>query len=566
MSKSLSGGIRPFFGVACAGMLAMLNVHAAESVPPQEPPLSPGSETVVVLPDTEVYASRKPGTFRAQLQWIRDRLAARRIVAVLHVGDITNRNTDPEWQVARSSFDLIEGKIPYVLAFGNHDFDGQSGRTSLGNKYFKVSELSKWPGFGEVFEPNKLDNHYQWITIQGRKWLALSLEMGPRNAVIDWANAVLTRYADSPVIVVTHAYLFRNNERYDYRRGYERASPHGAYGEGADGEELWNRLIRKHRNVMIVTCGHVASGYAGYRRDEGDYGNTVHQMLCDYESLKGGGQGFLRLLEFLPDGKTVQVRTYSPVTHQINPVNPAVETYTFELGAPTRREPKPALPADVEPLTRGPIHRFSFNGEGGDGAVLVDDVGKNNGIIRAPKGDARLNGQGQLVLDARDGGFGDIGPQIAGRQKVSVEVWFTPTTNVYNWAHVVDFGGSTGDRFWYGFRTFNNHRAEMVAGGHNQDIQTKGVPVEVGKPAHVVMTYDENGGPNGTPLLSSYFNGFPQGAMQTGIKLSALAITNGCLGPFAGLFDDVRVYDYPLSAKQVRGNYMSGPEAMTVAP
>ena len=39
-------------------------------------------------------------------------------------------------------------------------------------------------------------------------------------------------------------------------------------------------------------------------------------MLVDYEKLKGGG-GFLRLLEFLPDGKTIQVRTYSPVSHAV---------------------------------------------------------------------------------------------------------------------------------------------------------------------------------------------------------------------------------------------------------
>jgi hypothetical protein len=29
--------------------------------------------------------------------------------------------------------------------------------------------------------------------------------------------------------------------------------------------------------------------------------------------LPGGGRGYLRLLELLPDGKTVQVKTYSPL-------------------------------------------------------------------------------------------------------------------------------------------------------------------------------------------------------------------------------------------------------------
>jgi hypothetical protein len=334
------------------GPQAVQNIAAPPAlgadIPPEEPIFAPGSETVVVMPDTEVYAMRRPATFRAQLEWIRDRIPARRIVAVLHMGDITNRNTDPEWQVARSCFDLIEGKIPYVLCFGNHDFDGQPGRTSLGNKYFCVSDLQNRPGFGEVFESGKLDNHYQWITIQGRKWLVLSLEFGPRKAAIEWANQVLTRFESSPSIVLTHGYLFYNNERFDYRRGAQRATPHGAYGEGADGEELWQQLIRRHANVNLVTCGHVASGFVGYRRDEGDHGNTVHQMMCDYEKLKGGGEGFLRLLEFLPDGKTVQVRTYSPITRQKNPINPALEEFSFELRGAARSEPKPVAPAPLD--------------------------------------------------------------------------------------------------------------------------------------------------------------------------------------------------------------------------
>lgn len=33
---------------------------------------------------------------------------------------------------------------------------------------------------------------------------------------------------------------------------------------------------------------------------------VLHQMLAK------GGEGYLRLVEFLPDGKTIQVKTYSP--------------------------------------------------------------------------------------------------------------------------------------------------------------------------------------------------------------------------------------------------------------
>jgi hypothetical protein len=90
---------------------------------------------------------------------------------------------------------------------------------------------------------------------------------------------------------------------------------------------------------MMVICGHLSSQYVGYRWDRADSGNVVHQMLVDYEKLRGE-HGFLRLLEFFPDGKTVQVRTFCPITGQIrSPIprgaaplrDPKLEEFTFEL-------------------------------------------------------------------------------------------------------------------------------------------------------------------------------------------------------------------------------------------
>ena len=568
-------GVRPSWGLACLGLAAgtlwaASFAFAAQIPPPHELPYVGGSDTLVVLPDTGRYQPRRWHSVDAMMQWTADHIVRRRIVALLHVGDITNNNLEQAWRAARKSFDFIEGKIPYVLAAGNHDYDHTPGRLTYMNNYFKVEDLRKWPGFGDVFEEGKLENHYQWIAIQGRKWLVLSLEMGPRNAVIDWANKLLAANRAYPAIILTHAFLYYDNARYDHRRGPQRATPHGFYGEGADGEELWNRLVRKHPNVMMVICGHLASAYVGYRKDEADDGNIVHQMLVNYEKMSGG-HGFLRLLEVLPDGKTVQVRTYSPVTKQVRspitrgdpPVrDPELEEFSFELQGPTRSKPKDIPSGEVAALTRPPIHRYRFDGEGGDGAVLTDAAGDADGAIRAAGGGARLDGEGQLIIDSNDGGFAEIGPLVAGRKAVSVEVWFTPTADVYHWSPVFHFTGEDGDWMWYCFRTFNAHRAELCDGGHNERIQAKGLPVEPGKSLHLAVTYDEDGGEKGQPLLCSYLDAIRHGPMHTGITLSELRITGGQVGPFAGTFDELRVYDYALSHEQVRGSFAAGPDTL----
>ena len=140
-------------------------------------------------------------------------------------------------------------------------------------------KLQKKSGtFGGVHEKGKLENHYQFLEIHGRKWLVLSLEMGPRKAVIKWANQVLAEHKDHPAIILTHGYLYYDNQRYNHRLGRQRATPHNFYGEGADGEQLWNAMVRTHPNVMLVVCGHLSSGYVGYRVD--DCAAALAQMVA----------------------------------------------------------------------------------------------------------------------------------------------------------------------------------------------------------------------------------------------------------------------------------------------
>ena len=55
-----------------------------------------------------------------------------------------------------------------------------------------------------------------------------------------------------------------------------------------------------------------------FREDKNDAGITVPQMMFNVQALGGGwegngGDGWLRILEFKPDGNTVSIKTYSPL-------------------------------------------------------------------------------------------------------------------------------------------------------------------------------------------------------------------------------------------------------------
>lgn len=281
----------------------------------------PRDFALAVLPDTQVYAERYPAIFDAQTQWIAEHAAERRIAFVLHEGDITNRNTLDQWANAQHSMYLLDGRVPYAMAPGNHDYgDGGSAnnRDTYFNDYFPLSRYENLPTFGGAFEAGRLDSSYHLFTAGQRDWIILALEWGPRDEVVQWADRILTQHSDRTAIIVTHAYLYFDSTRYNHvTRPDQHWNPH-SYGTASlpggtnDGQELWDKLVSKHANVLLVLNGHVLGDGAGRLSSVGAHGQVVHQMLANYQMRAEGGEGYLRLLEFQPDGRTLRVRTFSP--------------------------------------------------------------------------------------------------------------------------------------------------------------------------------------------------------------------------------------------------------------
>ena len=84
-------------------------------------------------------------------------------------------------------------------------------------------------------------------------------------------------------------------------------------GKDNDGEEIWTNLTGKYPNISMVLSGHIvkAAGQmsAGHETQAGTYGNTVNEMMADYQAMANGGNGYLRILKFSPSQNTIQVST-----------------------------------------------------------------------------------------------------------------------------------------------------------------------------------------------------------------------------------------------------------------
>ena len=280
--------------------------------------------TLVVLPDTQYYASQSPDVFAAQTRWIAKEQGARNIAGVVHLGDIVDSANDPaQWRAAKSCMRVLDGRVPYVIVPGNHDCD--ANRVGPIDSYFGPRTM---PWISGTMIPGKIENNYTLLNIGPQRWLILGLEFGPRDAVIAWADGILKAHASLPAILVTHAYLYEDGTRYGMSApGLADAQPNGqrfspeAFGytrrEGInDGEQIWEKLIVPNHNVRLVLCGH-DNGVASLSTFRPD-GSLVHQVLSDYQWLDQGtvnytgGSGYLRLMQFDYGRKEIRVQTYSP--------------------------------------------------------------------------------------------------------------------------------------------------------------------------------------------------------------------------------------------------------------
>lgn len=331
------------------------------------------SWTLVVVPDVQGYVknSFNQPVLELMTQWIAanaDRLNTRMVVCV---GDMVEQNdricngysgdqsSHKQWQASARAFSHLNGVVPYITVTGNHDYTySRNGerRTHL-DEYFPIDSnplnVKAMCQYGLDSQGNhSMENSAFKIRANDKDYIFLNVEFAPRDTVVAWAKrvAALDEYKSARIILTTHSYLKPDNTRVAKETkvtSYEPVVQNGRITkfkqplyDANSGEQLWTKLVQPADNIELVLCGHISG--TGFRSDKNAAGRNVHQMLFDAQSDGGGyegngGDGWIRILEFLPDGVTVKVTTFSPLfaisptTQQYAWRRDAINEYTFKF-------------------------------------------------------------------------------------------------------------------------------------------------------------------------------------------------------------------------------------------
>lgn len=274
-----------------------------------------------VLPDPQQLTEQFRDVHADQVSWLVRNAEARKIEYTAHVGDIVQnwmwgthleRRARDEWGFASDLMGVLEDAgMPYGILPGNHD--NKWGRDSgLFNEYFPPERFDTSPWYGGSWRPGDNVSHYDTLEIDGAPFLVLNIGFvayPDRDETLDWAASVVAAHPEHNVIVTTHEYLNRDavpttpeNDRWT-----------------SLGERIWQQVVHPYDNVFLVLSGHV-NGVAQAVRHEDD-GRVVTELLANYQGYQADGlqdTGFLRLLQFDLDSKTMSVNTYSPSRDEHN--------------------------------------------------------------------------------------------------------------------------------------------------------------------------------------------------------------------------------------------------------
>ena len=329
-------------------VLSLLNVQAQI-----KPALTDSSSfSMILLPDPQSYSkfdTNQP-IFELMTAWTAHNEENLKIKAVLCTGDLVEQNeylvpdningnqtSTQQWEAVSRAFDRLDGKLPYFICGGNHDYGYTRSENRLCQipKYFPIERNSKWRNC----LVSVCNNAYGLPTYENAafeleeehwgKILVIQTEFAPRDEVLNWAKELVDskRFANHKVILLTHSYLRWDGSIIDSEP--YKVSP-ANYGQA-----IWDKLIYPSKNIRLLICGHYCTTdgdrhNVGQRVDKNCAGKDVFQMMFNAQTNGGGwhgngGDGWLRIMEFMPDGKTIKIKTYSPFFG----ISPTTEKYAW---------------------------------------------------------------------------------------------------------------------------------------------------------------------------------------------------------------------------------------------
>ena len=275
--------------------------------------------SIAHVTDSQYLTEQNPTSYTQMIAWLTANKDARDIIAAVHTGDVIQNwlrgNQEPdravlEYERASKIMKIFEdADFPYGILPGNHD-NVWGASNDMFNEYFPASRYEKNPWYGGHGPDGNASNFFT-VERDGAKFLFLQMGFDSSEAEIEWADKVIADHPDYNVVFSTHEYLRPEED--------ERSNPSNGRWT-AQGDLLFDRLVKPHSNVVLVFSGHLHG--VRQRVTEREDGTHVIETVADYQSYEEDGARdalYTRLYQFDLDSGKVAANAYSPRLQSFEP-------------------------------------------------------------------------------------------------------------------------------------------------------------------------------------------------------------------------------------------------------
>lgn len=260
--------------------------------------------SMAIIGDTQIVTKKYPTELHKIYDYVLDKKESDKIAYCIGLGDITDGNSDTEWELAKSQIDRMNNKVPYLVNRGNHDSSAQF------NKYFGPNNSFYSGSFDGSLSGQKNENTYRFLDAGKENYLIFTLDYGASDNVLEWAGGVIEDNPECKVIITTHGYLFRDGTTLDQND----VCPPATTGGYNNGDHMWNKLMSQYENIQLVLCGHDPTDNIVVAKTRGEADNIVTQILVDPQGVDvASPTGMVAMFYFSNGGNTIDVRYYSTV-------------------------------------------------------------------------------------------------------------------------------------------------------------------------------------------------------------------------------------------------------------
>ena len=283
---------------------------------------SPKGSCVMIIPDIQNYTNVETGIKYLNSITTYYKQCKEHIDLCLQVGDLTYNNLPEQYEIA---YDYLINKFDtcdqFVFCLGNHDY-GNNGRS---DSRFSNFQNDKLPPVNIKMNDTGWENYVRYVSIGGERTGVLVLEFATRNQPLEWANQVISSDPNTPYIILTHVFLNRYGEIYDYTdENLLNTGSNKSYQMGDDyindSREIFDKLIYNNTNIKMVVCGHCKTpDYINVTSETNVKGDPVYMIMVNYQHYIEGGMGYIGLLSI--EGNTHRIRSYSTFNNHYGDVD-----------------------------------------------------------------------------------------------------------------------------------------------------------------------------------------------------------------------------------------------------